>query len=62
MNERGIKWFLWLMFWPVLIPMLLFKWFFPMTEEEKKKHDVWHEGLRESERDSLLFGETHRKY
>lgn len=62
MNDTGAKWFIWLLFWPVLIPLFIFAHFFPMSEEEAKKNEVWYEGLRESERDSLLFGETHRKY
>ena len=62
MNDKGTRWFIWLVFWPVLIPLFIFKALFPMSKEEARKQEVWHEGLRESERESLLFGETHRKY
>jgi hypothetical protein len=62
MSDRGIKWLTWLCFWPILIVIFLFSWLFPQSEEEAKKTETWLEGLRESEKDSLLFGETHRKY
>ena len=61
MNDGETRRVLCLLFWPVLILLSLFCWFFPETEEEAKKSEARIEAWKLSKTDSLLFGETHRE-
>lgn len=62
MNDRGIKTLVWALYWPVLLLLFFFAWLFSQSKEEAKKTEAWAEALRLEQTDSLLFGETHRKY